>query len=328
MPRVKEAAQRARRSVDVVVAGELNLDLVLYGLPPKMELERELLASNFSMTLGSSSAILVHNMAKLGCSAAFLGKVGDDAMGEITVSRLREAGVDTTRISVAPEGTSTGVTVLLPHGRDRHILTYIGAMATLTEADVDDAFLLQGRHLHLSSLFLQTGLRPGAAALLRRAREAGLTTSLDTNDDPEDRWEGIDQLLPLVDVLLPNDAEACRMTSSADVEQAMERLAAQVPLVAVKCGANGARLAYGTVRAHVAGTPVVPVDTIGAGDSFNAGFLTAYLRGHDPETCAAAGNLTAALSTLRSGGTEAFRDDELRNSFLREHGFGWMERAG
>lgn len=327
MHKVRAATQLSRRIVDVVVAGELNLDLVLYGLPAMMEMERELLASHFSMTLGSSSAILVHNMAKLGCSAAFLGKVGDDAMGKIAVSHLREAGVDTTRISVAPKGIATGVTVLLPHERQRHILTYMGAMAALTEADVDDAFLLQGRHLHLSSLFLQTGLRPGAATLLRRAREAGLTISLDTNDDPEGRWEGVAELLPLVDVVIPNDAEACRMMDCTDVEEALERLAAHVPLVAVKCGASGARLAYGTVRADIAGTRVAPVDTIGAGDSFNAGFLTAYLRGHDPETCAAAGNLCGALSTLRSGGTEAFRDDELREGFLQEHGCGWMEPA-
>lgn len=315
------------RVFDIVLPGELNLDLVLYGLPREMAIERELLATGFSMTLGSSSAILAHNMAKLGCAIAFLGKVGDDAMGEIAVERLSDAGVDTARIAVTQNGTPTGVTVLLSHGRERHILTYPGAMTTLTGDDVDDAFLMSGRHLHLSSLFLQTGLRPHVPALFRRARALGLTISLDTNDDPADLWQGLDQLLPQVDVLLPNEREACRMTGCTGVEQAVDTLASQVPLVVVKCGAAGALVAQGADRTRVPGAPVTPTDTIGAGDSFNAGFLTAYLRGHDPVTCAAAGNVCGALSALRSGGTEAFHDDALRKNFLSEYDVRWMERA-
>lgn len=317
-----------KRNFDIALAGELNLDLVLYGLPHEMAMERELIASGFTMTLGSSSAILAHNMAKLGCSACFLGKVGDDPMGEIAVANLRDAGVDTSRITLADRGVSTGVTVLLPHGRERHILTYMGAMACLTGADIDDAFLLGSRHLHLSSLFLQTGLRPHVPELFRRARALGLTISLDTNDDPEDQWEGVNELLPLIDVILPNEDEACRMTGCSDVKHAINALAERVPLVGVKCGARGAWVAYGATRMHVDSVSVAPVDTIGAGDSFNAGFLTAYVRGRDPETCAAFGNVCGALSTLRSGGTEAFRDDTLRDRFLHEHGMAHdMERA-
>ena len=324
---MKSPAGPIRRSFEIAVVGELNLDLVLYGLPRDMPVERELLASGFSMTLGSSSAILAHNIAKLGCTTAFLGKVGDDAMGAMAVGWLREAGVDTKGITLAEGGVATGVTVLLPHGGERHILTYMGAMATLTGADVNEEFLQSSRHLHLSSLFLQTGLRPHVPELLRRARAAGITTSLDTNDDPDDQWEGVSDLLPLVDMLLPNDAEACRMTGCANVERAAEALAAKVPLVAMKCGADGALLAHGGTLRRVPGVRVTPVDTIGAGDSFNAGFLAAYLRGHDPETCGEAGTVCGALSTLRSGGTEAFRDDVLRESFLRTHGGRWMERA-
>ena len=314
------------RTFDIAVVGELNLDLVLYGLDREMPVERELLASGFSMTLGSSSAILAHNMAKLGCRTAFLGKVGDDDMGRIAVSRLREAGVDTASITVAEGGIATGVTVLLPHTGGRHILTYTGAMAALTGANVDDLFLQRSGHLHISSFFLQAGLRPYVPELLRRARTAGLSTSLDTNDDPEDRWAGVMELLPLIDVLLPNEAEACRMTGCMDVEDAVNVLAARAALVAVKCGPEGSLVARASERWRVPGVDVTPVDTIGAGDSFNAGFLTAYLRGHDAATCAVAGNVCGALSVLRPGGIEAFRDGELRTSFLRERGAQWMER--
>lgn len=312
---------------EITMVGEVNLDMVLYGLPAEMPLERELLASGFSMTLGSSSAILAHNMAKLGISVGFQGQVGDDLMGRTALDRLRAAGVNTEHIATVKDGVGTGVTLLLPHDGKRHILTYMGAMATLTGKDLDVAALCTGRHFHLSSLFLQAGLRPHLAALLRTVREAGLTISLDTNDDPEDRWEGVPELLPLIDILLPNEAEACRMAGCADLDEAVDQLAAVVPLVVVKRGRRGALVAQRGKRTRVPGVPVTPKDTIGAGDSFNAGFLAAYLLGHGAAACAAAGNVCGALSTLRSGGTEAFCDGALRTSFLQQHGHGWLQQA-
>lgn len=311
----------------MTLAGELNLDLVLHGLPLAMPVERELLASGFNMTLGSSSAILAHNMAKLGCAVGFAGLVGDDSMGRTAVEHLQRAGVDVGGVRVAEDGTATGVTVLLPHGGERHILTYPGTMADFTLADLSLGYLADSRHLHLSSLFLQSGLRPSVAELFRQMRAAGLTLSLDTNDDPEDNWDGVAELLPMVDVLLPNASEACRITGCDRLERAVDQLAEAAPLVVVKCGADGALLAQGSSRVRVPGVRVQPVDTIGAGDSFNAGFLSGYLRGHDPAECVRAGNACAALSTLRPGGVEAFSDDALRTSFLREHGPSFLQET-
>lgn len=311
----------------MTMVGEVNLDFVLSGLPADMPVERELIASGFSMTLGSSSAILAHNMAKLGNRIGFQGQVGDDAMGRMALEWLRAAGVDINGISTATGDVGTGVTVLLPHGRQRHILTYLGAIATLAVKDVDRTALYSSRHFHLSSLFLQTGLRPNIPELFQGLRRAGLSISLDTNDDPDDQWQGMEELLPLINILLPNEAEACRMTGRTNVHEALNHLADAVPLVVVKCGASGALLAQGSERTRVPGVSVTPVDTIGAGDSFNAGFLTAYLRGHGAVACAAAGNVCGALSTLRTGGTEAFCDDALRESFLHEHGHAWLEQS-
>jgi sugar/nucleoside kinase (ribokinase family) len=314
-----------KRPFDITIAGELNLDLVMYGLPDDMPVERELLATSFEVTLGSSSAILAHNISVLGASVGFASQVGDDPWGRQAIERLVEAGVDPAEIRVAEDGTATGVTILLPHSGGRHILTYPGTMATLTTGNLNYDYLCSGRHFHLSSLFLQTGLRPDLASLFRAMRAADLTISLDTNDDPEDRWHGVFDLLPLIDVLLPNAAEACRMTGCDTVEDAADKLAAIVPLVAIKCGSDGAFIATGKLRARVPGVIVQPVDTIGAGDSFNAGFLAGLLRGLDPQTCAAAANVCAALSTLRPGGTEAFRDKSLRTAFFAEHPLPWTE---
>ena len=307
--------------MDISIAGEINLDLVLYGLPKDMRLDRELLASGFSMTLGSSSAILAHNLAALGIRTGFVTRVGPDEMGQIAVDRLLASGVDLSHI-VRAEDTPTGVTVVLPHGRERHILTYPGSMHKMERGDLDFDYLSSARHFHLSSLFLHRGLQRDLPQLFRDLKHTGLTVSLDTNDDPEGEWGGVlDQLLGSIDILLPNEEEACRMTHSETLEQALAILSERVPIIAVKRGSQGCLVQHGKERVCAEAIRVDPLDTIGAGDSFNAGFLSAYLRGCDLEQAAVAGNIAGALSTLRPGGTEAFRDQVLRDAFLEQHHF-------
>lgn len=306
-----------KKRFDVTIAGEINLDLILYGLPEVMAVERELLASDFRITLGSSSAIVAHNLAALGASVGFVTRVGSDALGAIALQRLAERGVDLARVRHAEEGPSTGVTILLDHCGRRHILTYPGTMFEMNASDLDLGYLASGRHFHLSSLFLHKALQPDLPAICRQLKAEGLTLSLDTNDDPEDRWSGVlDELLGMVDILLPNEFEACRISGKPDVESAIGALAARVPLVAVKCGKQGSLVQSGRKRWQVPAEVVTPVDTVGAGDSFDAGFLSAYLNGKAPDACAAFGNRTAALSTLRPGGTESFRDIKLMGEFL------------
>jgi sugar/nucleoside kinase (ribokinase family) len=310
------------KSFDVVIAGEINLDLILYGLPLSMPVERELLATDFRATLGSSSAILAHNMSVLGTKVGFITRVGSDAFGKIALDRVAEGQVDLSRIVVDSGSTSTGVTVLLHHGNERHILTYLGTMAELSIEDLDLDYIKSARHFHISSLFLQRSLAPALPELFRELKSAGLTISLDTNDDPDDQWAGVlDELLDLVDVILPNEHEACRMTHTITVDQAIETLAKRVPCVVVKRGAKGSIVRAGDQASAASPIAVVPVDTIGAGDSFNAGFLFGWLGGLSPEQCARAGNIAGALSTLRTGGSEAFREKDLARAFLNKHGF-------
>ncbi len=306
-----------KKRFDVTIAGEINLDVILYGLPEVMPLERELLAKDFQLTLGSSSAILAHNLAVLGVSVGFITRIGVDALGSIALEWLAAKGVDLTRVKRISGGTSTGVTILLNHDGKRHILTYPGTMFEMAATDLDMAYLASGRHFHLSSLFLHKTLQPDLPRICRQLKAEGLTLSLDTNDDPDDKWGGaLDELLAIVDIFLPNEGEACRISGKANAESAIEALATRVPLVAVKCGERGALVQTGNHHWHVPAEVVTPIDTVGAGDSFNAGFLAAYLRGEEPEACAAFGNRTAALSTLRPGGTEAFSDASLVQDLL------------
>src|SRR5271154_738810 len=223
---------------DITIAGEINLDLILYGLPRELPVERELLATDFAVTLGSSSAILAHNMAAIGASVGFVTCVGSDALGQLALDRLAESGTDLSRVLRSPSSLGTGVTVLLPHGPVRRILTYPGTMAELTCPNLDIAYLASGRHFHLSSLFLQTGLHQGLPALLAELRSRGLTVSLDTNDDPADQWGGVlDEVLPLVDILMPNEDELLRIARASSIEEALAKVGAVVSLIVVKRGA-------------------------------------------------------------------------------------------
>ena len=304
-------------ALDIAIVGELNLDLILYGLPQEMPLERELLASNFRMTLGSSSAILAHNLAALGTNVAFGACVGPDAMGGLALQYLRERGVDLSQVFSSKRNTSTGVTLLLPHGKERHILTYPGTMFELSYSDLDMEFLKSARHFHLSSLYLHRGLFPDVPRLFRELKAAGLSLSLDTNDDPDDRWEGLEAILPLVDIFFPNQQEACRIAGTENVSQAIERLAPRVPMLVVKLGAEGALLRQGSAEIKARANRVNVVDTVGAGDSFDAGFLHKFLKGASLEECLHFANRTAALSTTNAGGVEAFRDTNAVSEFLR-----------
>ncbi len=305
--------------LDVSVVGELNLDLIFYGLPPELELEREHLANDLSITLGSSSAIFAHNLALLGNKVRFNSSIGSDPLGEICLQRLAQSGVDLTKVVRFPSKT-TGLTVILPQRKDRYILTYPGTMHDMSVKDLDLSYVFGAKHLHLSSYFLQKGMRPGLVELFRKAKEAGLTTSLDTNDDPENRWsDDIQLVLKYVDILLPNENEACRLAKVDDPARAAEILSQKVPLVVVKRGSQGAIARRGNEKFSGFPPMVDTIDQVGAGDSFNAGFIHQFIRGAKTEDCLKFANITGALSTTRAGGTEAFRDSQHRESFLRKH---------
>jgi len=305
---------------DITIAGELNLDLILYGLPDEIPPERELLASDMRITLGSSSAIVAHNLASLGNKVGFISRIGNDQFGRTALDYLQRAGVDLSKVITSADSVKTGLTVILQRNEWRNILTYPGTIFDLSMNDIDIDYLASSRHFHLSSFYLQRNLRSDAPELLKTMKTAGLTTSLDCNDDPAGTWEqDIIEALRHVDIFLPNAREAMQVTRSTDLETAVEILAEIVPLLVVKLGARGALARRGSEQYFSQALEVDVADPVGAGDSFDAGFIHEFIRGADLQTCLYAGNRAGALSATRPGGTEAFRDREYRETFYREH---------
>jgi sugar/nucleoside kinase (ribokinase family) len=307
------------RSFDVLVVGELNVDIVLDGMATLPEVGKEILARAMTVALGSSSAIFAHNLRCLGPSVAFLGRVGDDPLGAFVTERLRIGRVDTSMILVTPD-RPTGATVALNRGEDRAMITYPGAMEHLTLEDVTPDRLASAGHLHFASVFLQPSLARRTAALFHRAKEAGMTTSFDPQWDPGEKWDlDLPAVLPHVDVFLPSEAELLHLTGKGDVLSSLAAIRPFARTVVVKQGSRGATVQRGDEILHrPAFLNARVVDAIGAGDSFDAGFVSRFIQGHSLSSCLSFGNLMGAVSTTAAGGTGAFASLDGVMSIARE----------
>ncbi|WP_436531032.1 carbohydrate kinase family protein [Actinoplanes sp. HUAS TT8] len=284
------------REFDVLVVGDANPDLLLRGdVRPRFGQQEQLL-TGADLVLGGSAAITATGCARLGLRTALLAAVGDDFFGALVRDRL--AARDVHLIDLDGEGMPTGLTVVLVEPEDRAMLTLPGTIAALRPEHVTDALLRRTRHVHVASLYLQPALAAGLAAVFARAHELGVTTSLDTNWDPAERWEWVPEILPYTDVFLPNAAELEAITAG----QGAEKLGTTVVM---KDGARGARAWWPGGECAAPGVPVEVVDAVGAGDSFNAGFLAARLTGRDVEEAVAWAAIAGSLSTRAAGGTEA-----------------------
>ncbi len=316
----RQVLTTSMRRFDVTVVGELNLDLILYGLPEQLSPERELLATGSCLTLGSSSAIFAHNLSRLGSRVGFISRIGSDPFGEIALSRLAEGGVDVSKVRKVEGPTNTGLTVILHHEASRNILTYPGTMFEMCFEDLDLDYLKDSKHFHLSSFFLHRALKPRVAELLATMKSAGLSISLDINDDPDDSWDsGLWDILRHVDIFFLNERELGKVTGASSVREGMERIAKEGPQVVVKQGAKGGTYYHQGREILRPGLPVSVVDHVGAGDSFDAGFVHQYRRGSPPELCLEFANLAGAFSTTCAGGTEAFRPPLHFDDFVEKH---------
>ncbi|MEV6495491.1 sugar kinase, partial [Actinoplanes sp. NPDC051633] len=268
--------------MDVLVVGDANPDLLLRGdVRPRFGQVEQLLTAA-DLVLGGSASITAAGCARLGLRTGLLTAIGGDVFGEVTRGWLRERGVELREVAADP-GTPTGISVILSEVDDKAILTLPGTIPALRPGDVTDEHLSGVRHLHVASLYLQPQLAHGLAGVFARARSAGLTTSLDTNWDPTQRWDSITEILAHTDVFLPNAAELRAVTGEPDLAVAAGKLLSTGTTVVMKDGARGARAWWPEGSVSAPGRAVDVVDTTGAGDSFNAGFLAARLSGRSME---------------------------------------------
>ena len=284
-----------QREIDVLVIGDLNIDLILSGIPKLPAYGEEVLATGITQRLGGSAANFAVCCARLGLSVALVANVGDDDFGAFLLGELERWGIATDHVGTHPE-LITGITVSLSGGRDRAFVTCVGTIDSLRGEDVPRELLPRCRHMHIASYFLQTRLQPDCPSLTRAAHAAGLGVSLDTGYDPAQRWNGdLLELISEVDIFLPNEVEAQAIAGTTDPEAALAVLSAVVPVAVVKLGPHGAIASAGPRTVHVPSFAVRVADTTCCGDAFNAGFIDALLAGRPLPDAVARGNGCGAL---------------------------------
>lgn len=292
---------------DVLFCGELNVDLVLTGVRRAPEFGIEIIANDYTECLGSSTAICACAAASLGLTARFFGKLGADRYGSIVSDSLQGYGVDTSLIEVS-DAYRTGLTVSISSTQDRAMVTCFGDTIDGFDAGEIPLENAGARHLHMGSYFLQPRVRKNLPALYERAKQLGMSTSLDAGWDEAGRWnDGLEEILRFTDFFFPNDKEACAIADTDDVLKAASRIARMGANVFIKCGPDGAVLCARGSEEPRRFPPyrTRALDSTGAGDSFNAGVLYAFLHGLPLDACARYGNAAGAVSVTRPGGTTA-----------------------
>ena len=298
-------------SKKLLVVGELNVDLILNGIQGFPKVGTEIVADSMDFTVGSSSAIMASNISALGIDTSFCGIVGDDKFGNFLLEELQQKNVNTRFIKQLKK-YNTGVTVVLNYDQDRANVTYCGAMNALNINDIPWDNIKEFSHFHISNYFLQEGIKKDITLIFKKAKAAGLSTSLDLQYDPEETWDfDFKDCLPFVDIFLPNEIELLALTGKASIEDALKTLKPFANTIALKLGKDGSRLVNQIMNIEAA--PFINKnykDAIGAGDSFNAGFIQKFLAGASLEECLKNANLMGSLNTTGSGGTSAFSSPE------------------
>lgn len=303
-------AKKTTNSTDLLVIGELNMDLILSNLEAFPELGKEKIAKDYTLTMGSSSAIFAANCSRLGLSVKFSGLVGDDEFGDKILTHLQNFGISNDFV-VTSKQFKTGLTTIFRYNDDRAMVTYPGAMENFSLSQIPEKAFQKARHLHISSIFLQPGIKDDLYDIISRAKQQGMSISIDPQWDPDEKWNlNLKNLLPKIDFFLPNDQEFLKLTNASSIEKGIKKLQPLLnnTTVIIKMGKKGAT--YFNTNEIQKVSPHInenPVDTVGAGDSFNAGFIFKYLKEESIKNCVKFGNLTGAVSTTEAGGTQAIK---------------------
>jgi sugar/nucleoside kinase (ribokinase family) len=300
----------------ILVAGEINPDLILRNYQSFPELGKEVLVEDLQLTLGASSAICAVGLARLGDQVTLAANVGADTYGDFCIATLQREGVDISLVNRRTD-LKTGITVSITSSKDRALVTYSGAISSLRAADLPGGVFPGYRHFHVAAYFLQDALRPGLKELFAEARRQGLSTSLDPGYDPSEKWSrDLIDTLTEVDVFFPNETEIRGITGCEQVTDGLHALENGHTLVVGKLGSEGC-IALQQGKWVKAGTfPVEVVDTTGAGDSFDAGFLHAWLKGRPLQDCLHFAAACGALSTRGLGGTTTQPTEEEAETYL------------
>ena len=292
--------QHVEKQYDVITALDICVDLIVKGNVEPQFNQAEKLVDEYYMEMGGTACIFACQCARLGLTTAGIGVAGQDLFGELAIQRLKECGVDITSVRIY-DFLKTGLGIALCKGNDRAILTYTGTIDAVKPEWIEEKLHL-ARHMHIAGYYLMSSLKPHWERLIIYAKSCGLTISLDTNWDPSELWDGIYKLSQYIDLFMPNDNEVMAITGEKDALRGLEKLSGYFKTVVMKMGEKGVAAISDGKFQYTESFPVKVVDTIGAGDSFNAGFLYGWLNSLSMKDCLSIGCFCGSSNVAMQGG--------------------------
>ncbi len=291
------------RASGIICSGSIVYDTLVYPFGCSAWGTTRLVES-IEYHVGGNAANTARAMAIVGASVRLIGAVGNDRQADFVLDELQASGVSTDFVMRLEAPTATTV-VLVNESGDRQFLHRLGVSQQAFSEPIafTPALIENASHYHFASLYILPNLRLHGAEMLRRAKAAGLTTSLDTNWDAEGEWmNDLAPCLPELDILFMNEDEAFMVTGSRDpAAGARVVLEKGVRTAVMKLGGRGCAI-YTDGKEILCPSFRVPVkDTTGAGDCFVAGFLDARQRGASWAEAGEFGNAVGALSVQKLG---------------------------
>lgn len=303
---------------DVFVYGDVNADIIIPGVNDFPPSGQESVVKTMDTCVGGGAALFALGLGKLGLSPVFQGVVGDDCYGKYILEEFKKNHVDHSLLTIS-EAEKTGISLSFTNTEDRSFLTYRG---TNEKLDLDYVYfrsVKEARHIHITS-YGGTKNHDKYLKLLRRVRaEGNITVSFDVGWDDTGEWNpGIYELFPYIDILFMNETEALHYGRKKSAKEAAKDFAKHCSLSVVKLGKEGALAVREDELVRVDSYQVKALDSTGAGDSFNAGFIYGFLKGCSVTDCLNYGNACGALSVTSYGGNTSFPSEQELHQFIRE----------
>lgn len=291
---------------DVYVYGDVNIDIVVPGVEALPEPGSEVDVPMMETFVGGGAALFTLGIAKLGLKPVFQGSVGRDMYGEYIRNLFQQLGVDDSLL-LESDTQKTGISISFTTEKDRCFLTYRGTNEGISLKHMDLDNLSGAKHVHVTGYEGATNHAEYLDMLTKIHAMGDVTVSFDVGWDMTGVWyEGIFDLLPMIDVLFMNETECQHYTRCNDIEEGARKLAEKAGMAVIKLGKTGAMAIKDGKKFFAPSYKVQAVDTTGAGDSFNAGFVYGFLQGLPMEECLKCGNSCGALSVTRLGGNTGF----------------------
>jgi sugar/nucleoside kinase (ribokinase family) len=285
--------------------------VIFTGIPGFPALGTEIYTENLTVVPGGCLNT-VTALRRLGVNVGWIGAIGSDIFSRFIDDWVTQEKISRDWLAYVDEPFQR-VTVALSYPTDRAFVTYTDVSPDLLDGVREAVEADECAHLHFTGLNVQSPV----PEILRACHQRGITVTMDCQHRAETLNSPlVREVLSLLDIFMPNAGEAMRLTKTSTFEDAAQILSQLVPLLVIKDGANGAQAWQGDQHVVAPALKVEVVDTTGAGDAFNAGFLAAYRVGEDLATCLRWGNISGSLSTTGYGGCSTAPTREIVESYL------------